>query len=120
MLLRPNLSCLVTSVEGHDQYGKEILGETNTSKCAVVRLEASAEKTSVRSDSSASGGYAEERKAIGRLLFPHYEDVALGYKIQLLNLSLRVLSVFPRFSLDGKPDHLQVDVAIWADGKKRA
>jgi len=116
MLLRPNVECMVYPVKGVDEYGEDILGAGRREMCAVVKLTLGAEKTSVRADSSASRGAAHEFVADARLLFPSDSKIAVNDRVELGGYRLKVVSIFPRFGLDGEIDHYQVDLAVWGDG----
>ena len=112
----PNLTCSITKSDGgFDRYGQPIPGRTFTSKCSIVRLRVEDEKTSVRSDSSATRGMARENVADARLMFPANTDIEMGDRIDIQGVSLRTMSVFPRHAVSGKFDHYQVDAMIWSD-----
>lgn len=83
-------------------------------RCAIIYLEGQDEKTSVRTDSSASRASAREKQARARLLFPKTSTIATGDRVELQNLKLRVIGVFPRHNLQGELDHYQVDLERWA------
>lgn len=114
MSLRANATAKVTPTVGVDIYGKEQLGVSYTAKCAVVKLTQASEKTSVRTDSSASRGAAHEITADARLLFPPSSGVKIDDKVEVHGFSLKVISVFPRVSVTGRYDHDQVDLNVWA------
>jgi hypothetical protein len=118
MSFLPNLNCTVTKLGPEpDLYGQSQLGKPTPAKCGVIKLDLMAMQTSVRADSSASRGNADEKTVVGRLLFPANTDVGLGDKVVVenVNVGLEVLSVFPRHTVHGKLDHHQVDVGVWPE-----
>ena len=116
MRLRPNLTCVVTPLEGWDEYGSEKFGTPREERCGVVKLNSYTEPTSVRADSSATRAYADELKAQSRLLFPNSSTIKQGDKVELQSLALRVVSVWPRHDVGGEFDHWQVDLTVWGNG----
>ena len=96
-----------------DLYGKRTYSAWVTKSFGIIKLEQKSEKTSVRTDSSASRGSAQEILADARFLFP--KDVILkeGDRIQFGGFYLTVVSVFPRHRVTGELDHWQVDCDIW-------
>lgn len=110
----PNLYCTITKSGSTDVYGQTTLGEIFPTKCSVVKLMTRLEKTSVRADSSASRGNAEETTASARLLFSKTTDIREGDKVDVLGQSLRVTVVFPRLDVNGVLNHYQVDADVWA------
>lgn len=113
-MFRPNLTCDVAVMTGQDLYGKRTYGDWVAKRFAIIKLEQSTDKTSVRTDSSASRGSAKEILADARFLFP--KDVVLkeGDRIRFGNFTLTVKSVWPRHRVTGELDHWQVDCDIWA------
>lgn len=114
MLMQPKVPCVITKSGETDMYGQEVLGVSVRTKCGVVRLDASSIKTSVRADSSASRGNASEVIASARLLFSPKENVEIGDKIDVSGVELKAVGVFPRHTIVGVLDHIQVDAEAWA------
>lgn len=114
MMLRPTTPCTVTPYRGADIHGEAIFGDPFAAACGVVKIASADDKTSVRADSSATRGYAEEVTVAGRLLFAPGVPVGRGDKIELLGMTVVVVKILPRIDLDGQLDHNQVDVQIWA------
>ena len=114
MRFRPNARCTVYPTLGSDIYGQELLDGGHEERCAVIKLTQSSQKTSVRTDSSASRGSAQEIHSDARILFTSASKIAVDDKVEVYGQSLRVVSVFPRYSLPGRLDHIQVDLNIWA------
>jgi len=115
MLSAPKLDCWVTSMNaGYDVHGQPLAGARVQTKCAPVRLMSGTEKTSVRADSSASRGNADEVVSDARLLFMTSAVINFGDKLEVAGTTLKVAGIFPRHDVNGVLDHLQVDANIWA------
>lgn len=109
-MLYARIPCKIRKQSGTDVYGQAAYGDPAEAMCAVVKLDASAIKTSVRTDSSASRGSAEEVAPVGKLLFPPIYDVAIGDLVLVHGLTVKVKSVQPRFAVFGGVDHNEVDL----------
>lgn len=115
MPFMPNLDCAVTrQVKGsYDRFGQPKLEERRWKlRCALVKLDAARAKTAVRTDSSASRGFAREAEIDARILFPATFAIQKGDFVDVLGHKLRVESVFPRVNIGGYLDHYQVDAMI--------
>lgn len=111
-MLYARTRCKIRKSTGdRDIYGQDIYGEPADALCAVVKLDAGALKTSVRTDSSASRGNAEEIAPVARLLFPPVYDVAVGDLVKVMEFVMEVKSVQPRVAVFGVIDHFEVDLA---------
>lgn len=104
--------CLVSRpTDQFDEYGERVPSSvTYELAIGVVTLDLEAQQTSVRADSSASRGNAEERVTKARFLFPAKFEPQIGDEVLVHGIKTRVVSVFPRFFvLRNKVDHYQVD-----------
>jgi hypothetical protein len=79
----------------------------------VVKLPLTSQKTPVRADSSASRGAADEDVIQGILLFKPAVAIAMGDRIQISGMELRVASLQPRWNVLGRHDHDEVGVEVW-------
>lgn len=113
-MFRPNLKCKIAKLGGATITGKRSYGSWKTVPCAIVKLVSEAKKTSVRTDSSATRGTAQEILADARLLFPKFVDLKPGDRIEVWGVELTVVSIFPRHNVLGTHDHWQVDCNIFA------
>lgn len=113
-LFQPNLTCQIRRLSATNVYGEEELGQPVTAQCAIVKLRRFVETSSVRADSSASRGTAREIQIEGKLLFPYATVIAENDQVEVSGLKVRVIGVFLRHDLRGKPDHLEVEVTAWA------
>lgn len=112
-LFKPNQRCQHRKQMGHNAYGEEVLAESSTLKCAVVRISAGGQKSTVRADSSATRGAAEEVVSDAKILFEKGADINLNDQIEIAGILLRVISVEPRWNINGRLDHKEVDFFIW-------
>lgn len=113
-MFRPNLKCEIASMGATDIYGKRAYGDWTIVPFGIVKLEESTGKTSVRTDSSASRGSAQEILADARFLFPVYVSLKQGDRVRFGDFTLTVVSVAPRYNVLGRFDHWQVDCNVWA------
>jgi len=116
-MFKPNVTCQITRMNGQRSlYGQTLEGDTITTRCGVVRLDVAQQKTSVRADTSASRGQAREKVAIAVLLFSPDESLVQRDKVTVSGHELEIVSVFPRYNVQGDLDHYQVELAKWASG----
>ncbi len=109
----PNTKALVYSHRGYNLYGEPDFNEPVEVPCAVVKLDVISEKTSVRTDSSASRGNANETIAKSRILFASGYAVDIGDKIEISGVLLIIVSVFARLDVSGKVDHYDCSLEKW-------
>lgn len=114
-MFRPNLDCTYQKMTGATLYGKKTYGPAVGARVGIVKLVTGAEKTSVRTDASASRGSAHEIEADARLLFPQVVVLTPGDLVTVSGVKLTVQSVFPRYNVMGKFDHWQVDCNIYGE-----
>ena len=114
----PNINATVTrSGTQTDVYGQVIVtSKAQKVRIAIVSLDEERQKTSVRTDVSASRGNASENVAKTRLLFPTSFEPVIGDRVKVLDRDLEVKSVFPRHDVPGRLDHYQVDCEVWSKG----
>jgi hypothetical protein len=113
-MIRPNIACLIKQndgydINGHPQYKAEV-----RVKCRIVHYKIVDEKTSVRADSSASRGRADERVFDVTLLFPRDTVIDIESQVTLYRKTFKVESIEPRFSTTAKLDHIEVMLNQWA------
>lgn len=107
-----NVLCRVTPYVGTDVYGAPVAGATRTEKCAVVKLTQTTQHTTVRADSGATRGHADEEVADAVLLFSKQSTIGLGDHVVVSGVSLRVASIRQRFDVMSRLDHFEVRCAI--------
>lgn len=110
-MFRPNTSCLLIRRSlVRDLYGRTTYAAPVTTPCAVITYDLATHKTSVRADSSASGGRAEHLAGVVRFLFPKHVTIIRGDRVHKDGYTLEVIEVHPRRSVLGPIDHIEVDL----------
>lgn len=109
----PNNRGTLTPTDGTNLYGDERFGQAVVVPCGVVHLNKIIQQTTVRQDSSASHGSAEEFVSTSKILFPASVNVKTGWKFEIAGIALRVMSVEPRFNVRGALDHYEADLQSW-------
>jgi hypothetical protein len=109
---RPTSTAFIRHRKGRDVYGAPVLQRPYAVPVAAVTFRAGRERSSVRADSSASRGRAEEANADAVLLFPAGVSVANGDIVEFAGERLEVVRVQQRFDMQGSLDHLQVDLQL--------
>lgn len=113
-MIKPNVSCVIVKKGGTDTFGRAIEGARKKAKCNVVKFIVSSVKSTVRADSSASRGRAQEEINEIVLLFPATSDIKHGDIVEILNERLVVQGIHTRFDVTGKLDHYEVALTVWA------
>jgi len=114
-MFSPNLDCLIQLTSGKtDIYSQPIPGKLVKERCSIIKLMIENEKSSVRADSSASRGSALELETMSTILLTAATRGRIDDIVKLNGYSLRIRGMFPRFDLQGKLDHYQVDVSMWS------
>jgi len=111
----PNTKAYIYYLAGNDWRGQPRYASKKPMRCSVIDFKISQSDVSIRADRSVSKGRAEEMTGKIRILTPPKLKVSNGDKIKLHNETLRVVTVFPRHSLDGKLHHNQVDLELWQE-----
>lgn len=119
--IRPKTTCwIIKNTTRYDGHGRAIHAtRRKRTRCAVIKLYDEVEKTTVRADSSATRGRAEEMLADGRLLLLPNEDVATGDLIEVEvqggpNITLEIKRIFRRIDVGGRVHHIDLEGEIWA------
>lgn len=106
------VKCVLVKKGGHDLYGDKIEGARIPERCAVVKLEIEQHGSTVRVDSGATRGGAEESRAHAVLLMRKTSTVAVDDLIEIHGIKLRVMSKRLRFAVTGKLDHFQIEAEL--------
>lgn len=94
--------------------GEKSFGTGGAMRCAIVKLDAMALSTTVRTDSSATRGAADEKVIVAKILFPAtYTPPSADDRFDIVGYKLKVMSVHPRFSVTGKLDHYECGFEVW-------
>lgn len=115
MSFRPNQICWVFQQTETNAYGEPVFADGYIHEIGIVKLIAGAKKTTVRADSSASRGAAEETLAMSKILFSKKKDPLVGSKVQYRDMLMRINAVHPRYSVYGQLDHYECDLELWTD-----
>lgn len=111
-VIKMNVPCVVYDVSGTDQYGQQSYGVVRKSVCAIVKLVESTQHTTVRADSGATRGHADESVADAILLLPKQHQPKVNSKVVVRGVSLRITSCRTRMDVMGRLDHYEVRCAI--------
>jgi hypothetical protein len=112
-MLITTLTCKLRKVTGMNQYAEETLGPVTTERCAPVRLRHSQAHSSVRADSTASRGAADEDQADSIVLLTPTTKAELGDQLEVADLKLRIVQLHPRFGMAGKLEHWEIRGEFW-------
>lgn len=112
----PKNTCVITQTAGKtDVYGKPKPGVSFKERCAIVTIIGKDEKTTVRSDSSASRGNAHEILFDAVILFGPKTKSKLHDIVTINGYKLEIMASQPRYDIDGELDHYQNDLKIWIE-----
>ncbi len=112
-MFRGNTPLKIEQVGAHDRHGQATVGAASKSRCSIVKLTDDRTRTSVRRDTSATGGNAHEITSDARLLIERTATIQPGCRITVLGVTLRVDGVYRRNDVHGVLHHFQVDCSIW-------
>lgn len=113
MAFTPNLIGRLYRPEGNDIHGRPRFGAPTDCQFAVVNAKRQTEKTSVRADSSASRGSADEiTTGLGRILIARHHTVEIGDLFEFDGDSYDIVSKHARRSVFGEVDHYECDLEV--------
>lgn len=113
-MFSPNQSCRIRLTSGKsDVRGQPIPGRIIAERCAVVKLLVTNEKSSVRADSSASRGNAQEMEATSIILLSIMTQANIDDIILIAGVELRIKGRHPRFDVTGALDHFEMHAILW-------
>lgn len=108
-MFRPNITAqLIRKGGARDIFGQPSFGAPAPLRCAVVRLSTDMVPSTVRADSSASRGAAEETTAQAVILVPAATAIAVGDVIEVMGERVEVTGRHPRINTRGTLDHLEI------------
>lgn len=114
MLFKPNLDCLIhVASDKTDGYGRSLPAVQVKERCAIVNLNLGAQKTSVRADSSATRGNAEEMVATGEILLTRNTKASHNDVIEIYGIKYLITGKSPQVSVRGVLDHWLITVVTW-------
>lgn len=109
----PTIPCTVRLKYKTNVYGEASLSEPVAERCNLVRMRVESEHTTVRADSSATRGYADEFAASNVILLAPNTAARFDDQITVLGVSIRVKSLHPRYDVQGRIDHFEVRGEAW-------
>lgn len=109
----PKNRCVITKAVGTNVFGQEQPGATVKERCAIVAIISNDKKTSVRSDSSASRGNANELLYDAVILVGPRSRAEMHDVMTVNGFKMKIMTVQPRYNIDGVLDHYQLDLQIW-------
>lgn len=113
-MIFPTLPFFVEAVVGRDVYGQPTFGAPVKELCSAVRLDFRTQPTTVRTDSGASQGHANEDAHVVVILVRPKSKAVIGTRVDLLGYKLRVERSIVRYTAAGRLDHYQLELGPWA------
>lgn len=108
----PNNKGFLSRKNGTNAYGETSWSDPVEVECGVVHLNKKMDKTTVRTDSSATRGHAEEFLSDSKILFPAYVQIGLDDRFEIHGIVMVATSVEKRYAVTGDLDHYEVDFRI--------
>ena len=118
MTIRPRYHCvLIRKIPSFDSFGRQKFSTQRiNTRCDVVHIREGAERTTVREDSSASRGRAEEYSHDARLMFMAREKVFVGDLVQVKAfgeesdiITVEIVRIQRRPDVSGRIHHIEAD-----------
>lgn len=108
MFISNNTGVLERHDGTYDAYGQPKYATGVSVRCGVVRLIKENVDTSVRTDSSATRGNAEEEvMRNAKILFPASVAPKRGDKFTIYGITMKIISLEPRIRVTGALDHYE-------------
>jgi hypothetical protein len=112
-MFEPNLTGKLRTLTGRDVHARPTFAAERDCPFAPINLAYGAQPTTVRADSSASRGAAEEIVAVrSKILVPSYVSIAIGDRFTFSGVNFEVKTMHPRHSVAGSLDHFEVDLEL--------
>lgn len=106
---------LLRKAARRDIHGHETYAAPQPIRCAVVNLSEGVVTSSVRADSAASRGAADETILAAKILLPPHVKTVLGDVIRVRGYLVEIASIQPRTDVLGKLDHFEIGGNIKGD-----
>lgn len=114
-MFEPNLVGKLQKRTGRDVHARPTFSAARDCPFAAVNLAYGVQPTTVRADSSASRGAADEIVAVrSKILVPTYIEIAIGDRFTFTGVNFEVKNMHPRHSVMGSLDHFEVDLELAA------
>lgn len=115
-MFRPNTKAMLYRKSSvRSVFGKEGYAAPQRIGCSVVRLANDVTPSTVRADSSASRGSADDTVADAKLLVSPKTIIKAGDVLELFGFRIEVNGVQPRINTRGQLDHFEVTGDIKAE-----
>lgn len=111
-MFRPNSKGMLYRKTGRDVHGHPAYGAGVECPFAPVNLNIKALKTTVRADSSASRGSADETVSVARILIVPFVVPNRGDRFDFDDMSFEIVSTHGRRSVSGELDHYECDLQV--------
>lgn len=107
-----SVPCTIALRSGSDVYGMPKYSAPVRTVCAVVLLTTKGQHSTVRADSGATRGHADEQVADAILLVGRKQEPTLDSTVSVRGVALRVISVQHRIDVMGRLDHYEIRCSI--------
>lgn len=115
-MFRPNtVAQLLRKDAKRNIHGKESYQSPVPLPCAVVKLTEGVVESSVRADSTASRGAAEQEVLQAKILIPVHVAVKRGDVIRVQGRLVEIASIQPRDDVFGRPHHQEIGGNVKGD-----
>lgn len=112
-MFQPNLIGKMQRRTGRDVHGRGVYEAPRDCPFAVVNMDIGAIKTSVRADSSASRGSADETAAMrAKILVPPFVSLKPDDIFLFDGMSFLIVSLHNRRSVSGALDHIECTLEV--------
>ena len=112
-MFEPNVLGQLRTRTGRDIHGRAIYGPLRGCPFGIVNLAIGSQKTTVRADSSASRGAADETVAQrAKILVPTYVTIKIGDQFLFDGMTFDVSAVHTRCGISGLVDHYEIDMEL--------
>lgn len=112
-LFNPNATCVIIKNTGYNVYGEPIRATRITEPCALLNAGVAMKKSSVRADSSASRGNAQEITADHWLILTAQTQAEIDDLIEIHGIQVKINQLIPRYGLNGQHDHTEAYCSMW-------
>jgi hypothetical protein len=112
-MFQPNLVGTLKRLTGRDVHSRETWSDPIDCPFGPVNLDVGSQKTSVRSDSSASRGAADEIATMNaKILIAPFVQVAIGDRFEFDGMIFKITTKHTRRSVTGVVDHFECAMEI--------
>lgn len=112
-MFQPNLIGKLSRLSGRDVHSREIWSDPIDCPFGAVNLDVGSQKTSVRADSSASRGTADEIATMrAKILVAPFVTINIGDRLQFDGMTFKITTKHTRRSVTGTVDHYECAMEI--------